>query len=256
MRHYRLRGTCGTSTPSVFFEVKLELQDVRTGYRVSDQGCFRGIWLEEAELNWTKDMVELVHPEDLEECSPPRPLSWPDSLDEKIIHYVMRQYRPRIWKNLEIRLYSGPKESRGEFIERCREHLSAEHAAEWKQVTDVLHHRSLELEKRLLETVSQEDVEVRVRRMSLIQTLFWNLREDWNRFFVPDGLPLSLTEEIVKVPVDPDLQEEVQSFWRGLVSRYNDIQEKYEHDAVSIEPHEVHVSRSQVEISSRGVLWS
>ena len=231
------------------------MQDVRTGYRGSDQGCFRGTWLEDAELNWTTDMVESIHPEDLVECPPPRPLSWPDSVDEKIIHYVMRQYRPRIWKNPEIRLYSRSKESREEFIGRCREHLSAERTKQWKQLTEVLHHRSLELEKRLLATVSQEDVEVRVRRMSLIQTLFWNLRENWNRLFVPDGLPLALPEEIIQVPVDPDLQEEVQSFWRDLVSRYNDIQKKYELDAVSVEPHEVHISRSQVEISSRGVLW-
>ena len=256
LRHYRLRGTGETSTPSVLFEVNLELQDVRTGYRGSDQGCFRGAWLEDAELNWTKDMVEWVHLEELEECPPPRPLSWPDSLDDKIIHYIMRQYRPRIWKNPGIGLYSGPRESREEFFERCREHLSRERVAEWKRLTHVLHHRALELEKRLLDTVGQEDVELRVRRMSLIKTLFWNLKEDWNRLFIPDGLPLSLTEEITRVPVDPDLQEEVESFWQDLVSRYNDVQKKYEQHAASIEPHVVNVSRSQVEISSRGVLWS
>ena len=201
-------------------------------------------------------MVEAVNHEELEECLPPQPLSWPDSLDDKIIHYVMRQYRPKIWKNSEVQLYSSPRENREEFIERCRENLSVERDAAWKQLTDVLHHRSLELEKRLLEKVAQEDMEVRVRRTSLIETLFWNLREDWNRLFVPDGLPLYLTEEIIQVPIDPDLQEEVQSFWQDLVSRYNEIQNKYERDAVDIEPHEVHVSRSQVEISSRGFLWS
>ncbi len=201
-------------------------------------------------------MVEAVNHEELEECLPPQPLSWPDSLDDKIIHYVMRQYRPKIWKNSEVQLYSSPRENREEFIERCRENLSVERDTAWKQLTDVLHHRSLELEKRLLEKVAQEDMEVRVRRTSLIETLFWNLREDWNRLFVPDGLPLYLTEEIIQVPIDPDLQEEVQSFWQDLVSRYNEIQNKYERDAVDIEPHEVHVSRSQVEISSRGFLWS
>ncbi len=256
LRHYRLKGTDEASVPSALFEVKLELQDVRTGYRGSDQGCFRGTWLEDAELNWTKDMVEWVRPEDLEECPPPRPLSWSDSLDDKIIHYILQQYRPQIWRNPELRLYSGPRESREEFNERCREHLSGERIAERKQLTDILHHRSLELEKRLLDTVGKEDVEVRVRRTSLIQTLFWNLRQDWNRLFVPDGLPLSLTEQIVTVPVDPDLQEEVQSFWQDLVARYNKIQKRYEADAASIEPYEVHVGRSQIEISSRGVLWS
>ena len=256
LRHYRLRGTGETTTPSVLFEVKLELQDVRTGYRGSDQGCFRGTWLEDAELHWTKDMVEWVHLEELEECPPPRPLSWPDSLDDKIIHYVMQQYRARIWKNPEIQLYSGPRESREEFLERCREHLYVARVAEWKQVTDVLHHRTLELEKRLLDIADKEDIELRVRRMSLIKTLFWNLKEDWNRLFVPEGPPLSLTEKIARVPVDPDLQEEVETFWQDLVSRYNGIQRKYEQDAASIEPHEVNVSRSQVEISSRGVFWS
>ncbi len=256
MKHYRLKGTVKATTPSVLFEVTLELQDVRTGYRGSDEGCFRGTWLEDAELNWTKDMVEWVRSEELEECTPPRTLSWPDSLDEKIIHYIMQQYRPQVWRNPEIRLYSSPRESREEFIERCRDHLSGERVAEWKQLTDVLHHRSLELEKRLLASEGEEDDELRFRRTSLIETLFWNLREDWNRLFVPDGGPLSPVEEIATVPVDPDLQEEVQSFWKDLVARYNEIHRKYEEDAIGIEPHEVHVSRSQVEISSRGVLWS
>ena len=257
LKHYRFKGSSEARTPSLFFEVKLEMQDVRTGYRGSDQGSFRGTWLEDEELHWTKDMVEWVQLEKLEEFPAPRPISWQDSFDEKIVHYVMQQYRPQIWKNPEIGLYSGPKESHIEFVERCREELTGERTAEWKQLTDVLHHRSLELEQRLVASVNElEDAELRVRRMSLIKTLFWNLREDWNRLFAPDGQPVSLTEEIVRVPVDPDLQEEVQSFRQDLVSRYNQIQEKYEESVASVEPYEVNLSRSQIEISGRGVLWS
>ena len=256
MKHFRHIGTVEVSTPFMLFAVKLDLQDVRSGFRASRDGCFFGLWLEDAELNWTPDMVKTVKLEEVEEFPAPRSLCWPEFGDQKIIHHLTRYYRPCIWRNPQVNLYSKPQESRAEFLERCRDELAEERHTAWRKLKDVLLRRQLELQKRMMEMVMKEesDDSMRDRRIGAVNDLFSILSREWIQKLLSHGG--AIEEEVPPVSqVDPDLQEMVGSFRKELVRYYNEIHKKFESRIVAVEPYEVVLVYSQIEIFFRGFLW-
>lgn len=60
MKHYTLKGESRCAEPSLFFEAKTNIQEVRSGYRSSRHGFFQAEWIEDMELNWAADMVREI----------------------------------------------------------------------------------------------------------------------------------------------------------------------------------------------------
>ena len=104
----------------MLFGIDLELQDMRSGYRNSCRLFLQAQWLKERHLSWICDMVCQVQSERLEEIQPPSQLKWPAFSDEKIIDYMVQYCRRQIWRNLPLRMYAHPGETKSEFLTRCR----------------------------------------------------------------------------------------------------------------------------------------
>ena len=79
MKHYQLRSEGESSQPSLLWEIRLDIQDVRSGYRGSDSGLFLGPFLDEADVDWSEDLVKRLKDPDLREIGPPRKVTWPAS---------------------------------------------------------------------------------------------------------------------------------------------------------------------------------
>ncbi len=259
MRHYRLRSTETGNQVWLLFELKIDLQDVRSGYRQSDWGlCLAAPWLEDRELDWTVDMVRRFDPGDLEEVNPRQQFPWPDVADQKMISYMVKYYRPQSWRNAALGLFSHPRETRDEFLARCRDSLREERERELRRLREVFYHRFVEMEHRFAAGIEHQqfDEQWKGRRLAEIQHLFNRVGEELSRRFLdlsqPTEPPAPLTDI---VGIDPDSLQKLQVLRKELVDNCNQVLSDFERQASEIEPYEVPLSYPQVEIVSRAILW-
>jgi hypothetical protein len=245
------------SVPSLFFLLRQDVQDVRSNFRASSSDCFCGEWLDDADLNWTPDMVTPVNPDEIEEFDPPRELDWPEFADSMIIHHSIRRYRSRIWKNIELDLYSRPNESREEFLQRCHQREVRERVLQREELRDVFLRRVIELKAVMLKMVAEEkSVDThRDRRLATVRSLFSGLAQEWDRLPLQDDEP-TVRKSASGVVTDRDLHEMVESFRADLRYRFGRIRVGFRPHVENIEPYDVPLNHSQIEIISRGFLWS
>lgn len=269
MKHYVLKGLgsrANLKVPSWFtllFEVKIDIQDVRSGYRNSRHQYFEAAWLEDPDLSWTPDLVREIPAEQLEEVPPPAQPEWPRFGDQKIIHYLMQHQGPRVWRNRELEMYASAQETEAEFIERCREQLDEERRRELKKIKDVLLHRFLELEQKVIHALEQmEDgtkewnSDLRNHKISSVRSLFSTVREDLGRWFLrSDYRPLSKSDLEWRGDIPVEFLEKLLDLRGELISKYNQIGAFYEQKARAVETYEVPLSYAKIDIVSRGILW-
>ena len=260
LRHYRSRANEAGDQVWLLFELKIDLQDVRSGYRDSAWGLYLAApWLEDKELDWTLDMVRRFEPGDLEEVNPLRHFPWPDFADQKMVGYLVRYYRPQSWKNSGLGLFSHAREGRDEFLARCRDSLREERERGLKKVRELFYHRFVEMEQRLLEGIEQQDhfdEQWRARRMSEIRDLFNRVGEDLSRRFLDVAQRVEHPVPVIQLTgIDPESLQKLRVLREEFVDRYNQVLADYERQASEIERYEVRLAYPQIEIVSRSILW-
>ena len=230
---------------------------MRSNFRTSSSECFCGEWLDDAFLNWTPDMVTPVTPGEIEEFDPPRELDWPEFADSMIIHHSIRHDRPRIWKNSELGLYSKPNESREEFLQRCHGREVRERVAQREELRNVYLRRVIELKTAMMKMVAEEtSVDThRDRRLATVRSLFSDLAQEWDRLPLRDDEP-TVRKSADASGADLDLHEMVESFRADLRHRFGRIRVGFRPHVEDIEPYDVPLNHSQIEIISRGFLWT
>ncbi|MGH9341288.1 MAG: hypothetical protein ACRD1R_17245 [Acidobacteriota bacterium] len=259
MKHYRLKKRDHFTSPALLFEVKIDLQDVRSGYRNSDWALFRAEWLDERDLLWTCDMVERLEKASLEEIDPPSAIDWPELCDEKMIQYLVHYYRPQIWRNYALGLYSFPAENRNDFRRRCEDLLLEERGQEFRRYREMCLHRAVALEQRMLQEIEEADWDDtwKIRRLTQVRNVFSDVREDMSRYFVRDNYdPLNSGDLDWKVESDPAFQDRLDDLRHEFISKYNEMTNRYVERARDIDVYEVPLNHSQLEILSRGILWN
>jgi hypothetical protein len=259
VRHYWVKGTQGTRVPSLLFEIKIDLQDMRSGYRFSDWGLFlRAPWIADGELDWTSDMVVAQDLNELEEIRPDRAVTWPELADQKMTRYLISYYHPRAWRHGRLGLFSGSSESRADFTARCREALRGLRERDLRKVREVFYHRISGMEQRLVREVEQADLGEawRARRIAEIQDMFTELRDSLSRVLVDTDQPV---DDLPELAFRPDMGEEtgakLKALRREFIERYNDVLNDYERQANEIEPYDVPLAYSHIEIVSRAIVW-
>lgn len=266
MKHYVLKGPGSRpKIPSWFtllFEVKIDIQDARSGYRNSRHQYFEAAWLEDPNLSWTRDLVREIQAEQLEEVTPPAQPEWPRFGDQKIIHYLMRHQGARIWRNRELEMYSTGRETEEEFIERCREQLAEGRRRELRKTKDVLLHRFLELEQKIIHAMDPMDgthewnTDLKNHQLSSVRSLFSRVLEDLGRWFLcSDYRPLSASDLPWGGDIPEEFSERLLDLREELISKYNQISASCEQTAEAVEAYQVPLSYSKIDIVSRGILW-
>ena len=260
LAHYRLLHTSAAEQPKLLFEVKVDIQDVRSGYDGSRTFLFLAEWLQEWEFKWTRDMVREVSLEELELVHPPRPVSWPEQAEDLIADYVARLPGPQIWHSRELGTYSDRRESFEDFSVRCREGLLAERLSRMRNLSELFFHRFLRLQKMLLDLLGSEEGLDGNQRLGLetdLKRLFSSARESLSRIFLEDDFRLLQEEELDwSFPRRPEHQEHLQALASDLVRGYNAISHDFEERAKDIEPYIVPMGSAQVETFPRGVVWT
>lgn len=259
MRHYRLKSAETGDRVWLLFELKLDLQDVRSGYRNSEWGLYLAApWLEDRDLDWTIDMVRRFDPVELEAVTPHQQFLWPDVADQKMVGYLVKYYRPQSWRNTALGLFSQARESREDFLARCRDELRDERERELRRVREIFYHRFVEMEQRFAAGIEgqQFDEQWKGRRLSQIHDLFNRVNEDLCRRFLDPSPQVEPLAPLGKVAgVDPESLQKLRALQEELVDKYNQVLSDFERQASEIQPYEVPLSYNQIEIVSRSILW-
>jgi len=239
------------------FEVKIDQRDVRSGLQRSDLGFFEADWLEDPDLDWTRDMVRRLESTVLQGTTPREGVELPSFVDEKITRYFTRYYRTPLYRNYGLDLYSLPHESRDDFRSRCEELLLDEFTRAFLKEKEIFVHRFLDLEQKQLKLLEEEKLEYVIHqwRSNQIQEIFSQVREALNRCTL-HGLNRDFFEDLQwTAQLPPDGQDRLQDLWLEFSSRYHRIREDFQKRVDAIEPYEAPLARSQIEIVSRGILW-
>jgi hypothetical protein len=258
LKHYQWREVSKTSQPSLLWETRLDIQDVRTGYRGTDVGHFLGPYLEQADVDWSADLVKRLEPSSLREITPPRSITWPVGSDEKLVRHLLQYYRIPVWRNYRLGLYSAPHETRSEFVSRCLSFLREESSEAHQKVQDIFLRRFLEIEKQLQDKIREEESEpdLEERMSSRVKDLFSDFREDFSRRLLEESMePLKESDLDWTGKIDIEFQERILKLRSDLVNRFNEINQAASRKANSVEEYEVTLSYPQIQIISRGILW-
>ena len=258
LRHYQSKDAREAKYPSLLWETRLDIRDVRSGYQGTDLGFFLGPFLDQFDVDWSADLVKRIDPSSLREIEAPEFVRWPVAADEKLVRHLLQHYRIPVWKNYKLGAYSLPHETRGEFVARCLAAMREEIGKAHQQVRDVFFRRFLEIEQQLQEKILEEESEpeLQARMTSRVRDLFSEFREDFSRSFLQDNpAPLRESDLNWTGKIDIEFQERILKLRSDLVNRFNEINEEAKKKAESIEQHEVTLSYSQIQIISRGILW-
>jgi len=120
--------------PAVYMEVRIEFNDVRTGYKdVVNLAQALKIYSDQAMQGWTEELVLDVDMERIRELPPDvaRLQQLPEFVDDDFVQgmenryaeYLSRTWTVCIFRNMELNVYSTAGESREAFTARCRDML-------------------------------------------------------------------------------------------------------------------------------------
>lgn len=258
VKHYLLRGAGVPNEPNLVFNVEIDWQDVRSGYRGLEKIFLRSAWLTAEEPLWTPDMVTAISPEELQPIAPPSDLEVPQGSGGRMKDFLNRFYRRKIWKNQQMGVYSKAFESKGEFISRCRESLYEPREREMAALRELFLRHLLELENRALLQVENDEMgdALRTTLLSNVRDVFALVREDMSRCFVRDDHRRLRPEELDwSILFVPDLHDRMIDLRNDLVTRFNQISESFERRATAVEEHLISASRSDIQIAETGIVW-
>ena len=258
-KHYQVRGVQSPSEPSLFFRVRLDVHDIRSGYSVSNEGCYEAPWIDDSDLQCTRDMVQLIDFKTLDEVvTPPRTLEWPSIGDQKVLRYFVHFSRTQIWRNTELQIYSYLGQTKEDFLDKSRVFASRDMRGALEKVKGIYLHRFLDLEQKRLFAVQAEpwDSDTTEDRISQIRDAFSGIRESLSRCLMGEDVNLIREEDFVWEPTpDVESEERLRDLLSEFVHRHYVLVDECITKARSIEEYEVTVNHNQIEIISRGVLW-
>jgi len=259
VNHYALQGlVAGNPGPQLLFQVKVDLQHVRSAYRYSDTFLLVAEWLA-ADSVWTPDMVHRIAPDRLVPIDPPSPSEPPADADGRMLSFLMRHLRFQLWRNDYLKVYSNPGESRDDFLSRCRELLLDGRTQEMRGIRELWLHRFSELETKARQYLDSEEMDRSLKVNLAAQTgeVFARIREDLNRTFGEEScLPVQAADLKWDLNFCPDVHDRLQDLGRDMIQAYNDVCMQFKEMASDIEAYEITLGRSDLDVMIKGLVWS
>lgn len=261
MKHYAVSSARQNEYPQFLFRVRLMLADPRSGFRSSKDRILAGPWLDDPFLQWTVDMVRILKAGELIEIAPPNTnLTLPEFADEKLISFLCRFGHFPIRQNRRLQTFSRPDETDQAFLSRCRQAGLDERDQQFRKFQDVFVHRFLRLERKML-AAAREEAERRPgssasQIRAKVRDLFSRVREDFSRCLLREDLdPIDVEDFDWNGAMMVDFQDRLDDLKWELVNHFNGITSECRAMAEEIDPYFVGVSRSDIEIYERAVLW-
>jgi hypothetical protein len=149
--------------PHFYVEVRIDFNDVRTGFRetVSLSKALE-IYPEDADLLWADDMIRDVDPQKTRSMIPefahlvrlPEYVneSFISRMESKFTEYLLNCFEERIYKNFALNIYSFSGESLADFTRRCMELFDGPMRQELEYLNEVFKRKLERIKTRYLST--------------------------------------------------------------------------------------------------------
>lgn len=253
--------------PHYFFEAKIDIDDIRSGYHetrsVSKATEVRPCHADEF---WTADMLGSVDPSAVQPEAPPGVALHPlpsyvtdemlGQAEKLFVLYLMRHEKARFYRNYALKIYSAAGESAWDFSNRCLEMLNERFHDDLNGLREVINRRLELLRERFFARV----------RMDEIDASQWALRqrdclsavtERIDAMFLDAGL-FSTTRTPDVAPSGEtltDLEEKLIALQREALREVESLVASYREKACNVDEYVVHPGLKDVHMVRTGMLW-
>jgi hypothetical protein len=158
-------------TPFFYAEVRLDFNDVRTGFRATvSLNQAAEIHQVAPDLLLSEDMIRNVDPkkikiqasEAIERGQLPDfvDAAFFSQMETQFIHFLLRSYKARVYRNCELDTYSNPGESFSEFCMRCLDLLYEPKRLELDTLHEIFTRRLEQIRQKYLNANSSDNIDL------------------------------------------------------------------------------------------------
>lgn len=260
-------GNAADYYPHYFFEAKVDIDDIRSGYHET-RSVSRALEVRpcHADEFWTADMLASVDPAAVQPDAPDGVALHPvpsyvtdemlDQAEKLFVLYLIRHEKALFYRNYALKIYSAAGESAWDFGNRCLEILSERFHDDLNDLREVINRRLELLRERFFAQI----------RMDEIDASHWALRQRDCLSAVTERIDamfleadLFSTTRIPEVACSgetlTDLEEKLIALQREALRGVEGLIASYREKACHIDEYVVHPGLKDVHMVRTGMLW-
>ena len=259
-------GTGIEYLPYYYAEVKIDFNDVRTGFRETfDLSKAFEIYSNTADLLWAEDMVRDVDPQKLVSFIPGTIRSgelpgfvdadFISRMETQFIQYLLRSFTTRIFRNFALNIYSSSGESKSDFISRCRELCESPKRKELDRLYEVFSRRLEQTRQKYLSVIEPSDLEPS-RTESKNRDIFSLYSERIGALFYQRESGSKQPEGPFHPPAGiQDMEEKLLSLEMEAQNTIAKLRESYEEKAQNLDEYILHPNLKDIHFVRSCILW-
>jgi hypothetical protein len=252
--------------PHFYVEARIDFSDVRTGFRetVSLSKAFE-IYSDNADLLWTSDMIQEVDPRRVNSVKPdsarlgrlPGFVDAPfiSRMETQFIHYLLRSYEAKVYRNSSLRTYSFSGESLQDFVRRCRELLDGPRRQELDDLHEVFNRKLGQITQKYLRAGDSGRLE-EDRAASQDKDVFSRYSERIAGLFLRAG-PKHPSVAVFprRLQEGQELEERLFALELEVHEAIAKVEDSYEDKAQSIDEYIIHPNLKDIHFVRTCILW-
>lgn len=255
----------GELRPFLYFEVRIDFNDVRTGFRETASlskalEIHPGI----AELLWTDDMIRDVDPRSTASTAPGgfRMGPLPEFVDANFLfrmesqfsQYLLRSFETRIYRNFDLNLYSLSGESRFDFISRCLELYSYQKRNELDSLHEIFVRKLEQARQKYLVRGNPDSLE-ETKAESRNKDMFSRCSERIADLFLKADLILEDRSVISPPPPGLELEDRLAALEFESRQAILSLCRSFEERAQSVDEYILHPNLKDIHFVRSCILW-
>ncbi len=252
--------------PHFYAEAKIDFNDIRTGFRQTiTLSRALEIYSENAEYLWASDMVREIDPRKVSSLKP----DWAHQaqlpefvnadfisrMETQFLHYLLRSFAVRIYRNFVLDVYSNLGESPDDFVARCYELLKGSMRYELDSLQEVFNRKLQQINQKFIFGDNGAGLEDEKAR-SQIQDLFYRSSDRIAELFLHARTESNPIEGSLRCPVGmEELQERLSSLESEACQAIVKLKESYVEKARSIDEYIIHPNLKDIHLVRSCILW-
>lgn len=253
--------------PHYFFEAKIDIDDIRSGYHET-RSISRALEVRpcHADEFWTADMLASVDLSGVQAEAPAGVALHPlpsyvteemlDQAERQFVLYLMRHEKARFYRNYALKMYSAAGESAWDFSNRCLEILNDGFHADLNSPREAINRRLELLRERFFAQMRTDEIDA--SHWALRQRDCLNaVTERIDAMFLDAGIfsTTRISEVACSGETLTDLEEKLIALQREALREVESLIASYRERACNIDEYVVHPGLRDVHMVRTGMLW-
>jgi hypothetical protein len=252
--------------PFFYVEVRIDFNDVRTGFR-STVSLNKAVEIHPMtpDLLWAQDLIRDVDPgktktqasETVEIGRLPDfvDAGFVSQMETQFIHYLLRSYKTRVYRNFALDTYSNAGESFSDFHARCLDLLNGPKRQELDTLYEVFARRLEQIRQKYLHTNASDNLDL-AKAESQDRNLFLKYSDCIADLFFQPEKSLNVSSVKYSLPeINRDMEEYLASLNLEARQAIEKIQDAYEQKAQSVDEYILHPNLKDIHFVRCCILW-